>query len=90
MMNRVDKLKEALTKCENYYKKYPEWFPLKAIISQLNYLIDLENKETNDLVPLQNMKIGWIAVRELDGFEDKELIHLLCQIDYETKYIHRS
>lgn len=86
-MTRVDRLNDALIRCKVAYAKNPLLFPFQAIICQLEYLIDLEDGKTNDLSLLKNIKIGWIAVRELDGYEDDELINLLCKISRESEKI---
>lgn len=90
MINRHEKLITALVECEKAYKQNPQLFPFKSIIRQLKYLIDFEEGNTDDLEPLKNIKIGWIAVRELDGFGDKELIKLLCTISNDTDSIARE
>jgi hypothetical protein len=86
------RLIEAFMRCEAAYKKNPLLFPFKAIMHQIQYLIDLEQGKTKDLEPLKKIKIGWIAVRELDGFDDQELINLLCSIstEAEKKYYERG
>lgn len=85
MTKRLTKLVNAFSRCKLAYEKNPLLFPFEAIMHQLKYLIDLEEKKTKDIEPLKKIKIGWIAVRELDGYEDQELINLLCSISHETE-----
>ena len=80
MKERHPQLINALSRCKVAYKNNPLLFPFKPIISQLQHLIELEEGKTNDFEPLKKIKIGWIAVRELDGYEDQDLINLLCSI----------
>lgn len=81
----LDSLKDVLSRCEIALIREPDMIPLQWVIEQLKYLIDLEKGQTKDITKLRNIKIGWIAVRELDGFEDKELISLLCSISQQVE-----
>lgn len=85
MLNRHTIFLATLERCKIAYEKNPLLFPFKAIIQQLEYLIDLNDGKTNDLSLLKNIKIGWIAVRELDGYEDQQLIDMLCAISREAE-----
>lgn len=84
-MINIDQLNEALSRCKTAYKENPLFFPFKSIIHQLEYLIDLEEGKTKDLTLLRKIKIGWIAARELDGYENQELINMLCTISKEAE-----
>ena len=75
MMDRVKYFENTLIRCEKTLSQDPTIIPLKWIITQLKYLINLEKGNIKDFSELNNIKIGWIATRELDGFEDKDLIH---------------
>ena len=84
MMNRVKYFEDTLVRCELILKQDPAMIPLKWIINQLKYLIDLEKGSIKDYSGLDNIKIGWIATREMDGFEDTDLIHSFCVISNEV------
>ena len=83
-MSRVDYFKSTLKRCKNALAQNPEIIPLEWIIEQLNYLINIEKGWVNDYSRLAKIKIGWIAAREMDGYEDKELIQDLCLISEEV------
>ena len=85
MRKKKINLHEVLLRCKEVYKKNPLLFPFESIIYQLQYLIDLDEGRTKDLSLLKNIKIGWIAIRELDGYDDQELINLLCTISREAE-----
>lgn len=85
MMNRVKYFEETLARCELILQQDPNMIPLKWVINQLKYLIDLEKGNIKDCSGLDNIKIGWIATREMDGFEDTDLIHSLCVISNEAE-----
>jgi hypothetical protein len=86
MSNQNDKLAEALDKCKKAYHENPLLFPFEAIISQLEYLINLEKGKKVEYSSPAEINLGWIAVRELDGYDDEELINMLCSISrhYES------
>lgn len=90
MTKRHARLISAFLRCKAAYEKNPMLFPFEAIMKQLQYLIDLEEKKTNDFEALKKLKIGWIAVRELDGYEDQDLIDLLCSISLEAENIYNQ
>lgn len=83
-MNRIKYFEEALIRCEFALKQDSKMIPLEWIINQLRYLIDLEKGNNKDISRLNTIKIGWIAIREMDGYEDKDLIHSLCVISSEV------
>jgi len=83
-MNRIKYFEDTLSKCELALKHDPSMIPLEWIIDQLRYLIDIEKNSTKDYSKLDKIKIGWIATREMDGFNDKDLIHSLCIIANEV------
>jgi hypothetical protein len=83
-MNRIKYFEETLARCEFALKQDPTMIPLEWIINQLRYLVDLEKGNVKDFSGLDKIKIGWIAVREMDGYEDKDLIHSLCVISSEV------
>lgn len=84
-MNRVKYFEDTLLKCEAALEKDAAWIQLEWIISQIKYLIAFEKKNVEDFSQLDRIKIGWIAVREMDGYEDAELIHSLCVIAEEVE-----
>ncbi len=83
-MNRLKYFEDTLKRCESAFKAEPSIFPLEWIINQLRYLIDVEKGNISDFSELDKIKIGWIAVREMDGYEDKDLINALCVISEEA------
>ena len=85
LTEKYKRLLTALARCKDAYEKKPLYFSFESIISQLEYLLALEEGKTQDLTKLKSIKIGWIAVRELDGYEDQELIELLCLISVESE-----
>ncbi|HAU0369110.1 TPA: hypothetical protein JBF73_07825 [Legionella pneumophila] len=84
-MNRIKYFEDALIQCEQALRQQPEMIELEWIINQLQYLIDLEKGNISDFSTLKTVKIGWIAVREMDGYENKALIHKLCLISTEVE-----
>jgi hypothetical protein len=84
-MNRIKYFEQVVTRCELALKQEPNMIPLEWIIDQLQFLIGVEKGEINDLSKLNEIKIGWIAVREMDGFEDKDLIRSLCIVSNEVQ-----
>ena len=85
MMKDIVQLNDALLRCKEAYKENPLFFPFESIIRQLEYLINVEEGKTKDFAFLKKIKIGWIAVRELDGFEDQDLINMLCTISKKAE-----
>lgn len=84
-MNRLKYFEETLAKCESSFANDPKMFFFEMVIDQLKYLIDVEKGLTNDLSKLSQIKIGWIAIREMDGYEDEGLIQDLCKISAEAE-----
>ena len=84
MNHRLAYFKEILRRSEDALVNHPEMIPLEWVIDQLTYLIQLESGQTDDCSKLDKIKLGWIAVREMDGFEDDDLIQSLCQISEEA------
>lgn len=82
-MSRIECFKDALERSKAALNTAPFLFPFKATIEQLQYLIDVEEGKTQDFSRLKDLKIGWIAVRELDGYTDESLIEELCVISAE-------
>lgn len=89
-MKRVECFEDVKHRCESALKKDLSIIPLKWIINQLNYLIDLEKGLSVDVSYIEKIKIGWIAVRELDGFEDQQLVNDLCLISSEVEKIKKE
>ncbi len=88
-MNRSEYFNAALKKCEDAYLNDPTYLPLEWAINQLKKLISIQNE--NNISVLTSIKIGHIATREMDGYPDKELIHMLCIISNEVdKMIEES
>lgn len=83
-MNRVEYFEKILKNCEAALKRDPDMIPLQWIITQLKYLIDLDKGLNVDPSGLLKIKIGWIAVREMDGYTDRELIRSLCTVSSEV------
>jgi len=84
-MNRIKFFQDARMHCEDALSKSPDMLPLEWVIAQLNYLIDVEKGNIKDTSALLEIKIAWIAVREMDGYEDKDLIHKLCVVSDEVE-----
>lgn len=84
-MNRLKLFEETLLKCKASFAKDPDMFFFEPVIDQLEYLIDVEKGVTTDFAKLSKIKIGWIAIREMDGYEDRELIKTLCMISAEAE-----
>ncbi len=90
-MNRVEYFKNIRNKCQFTLKNDSALIPLEWIIKQLDYLIELEEgKGSADISNLENIKIGWIAVRELDGFKLDTLINELCIVSREVEVMKKE
>lgn len=50
--------------------KYGAHPPLESVIAQLQYLISLTDESTHDTSRLQDINIGLIAAREIEGSDD--------------------
>lgn len=85
MKNRLSLFKNTLSLCELEYEKNPMYFPLKFVIDQIKYLIDVEEGKDVDLRKLDDVKIGWIAAREFDGYANEALINSLHEISREVE-----
>lgn len=83
-MNRAEYFEDTLKRCEQVLKQDPAMIPLTWVIVQLKYLIDLERGNVKDFSGLDKIKIGWIATKEMDGYEDQDLIHALCVVSNEV------
>lgn len=90
MMNRIEYFKTVRNKCEFTLKNNSALIPLRWIIMQLDYLIELEEGLSEDISNLENIKIGWIAVRELDGFKLDDLINELCIVSEEVEIMKKE
>lgn len=84
-MNRIEYFEETLERCESALKQDTGLTPLEWIINQLKYLIAIEKGSVDDFSKLDKINIGWIAVREMDWYEDKDLIHSLCVVSSEAE-----
>jgi hypothetical protein len=82
-------LRKALETCELAYATFPLMYPFEPVIRELTFLIRKEMGlvSQDEMQAHRPVPIGWIAVRELDGYEDRALIQLLCKIScwYETQ-----
>ncbi len=85
MMKNITQLNKALSQCKKVYTENPLFYPFASIIRQLEYLINVEEGKTKDFALLKKIKIGWIAARGLDGYEDQKLINMLCTISKEAE-----
>lgn len=83
-MKRLERFECTLKKAELAYQKDKSYFPLEWIIRDLQYLINIEKGISKDVSLLPKIKIGHIAVREMDGFEDEDLINALSLVQKEA------
>jgi hypothetical protein len=79
-MNRLAQFEGLVARCENELIKRPGLCEFEMIITQLKYLIDLETGRSDDANKLPEITIGRIAVRGLDGYDNKDLISALCGV----------
>lgn len=64
-------------------------FPLESVITQLAYLIAVEEGTAKDLDPLQTMDLGQIAARDIEPV-DRDLADMLHSISAEVRRILAS
>lgn len=82
-MNRIELFQNALSASEDALARAPYMFTLNAVISQLEYLIDLERGE-GDPGKLGTINLGAIAARDIDTF-DANLANLLHDASAEAR-----
>ncbi len=90
MKNRVAYFEDLLKRCKEGLAQHPDMIPLTWIIDQLEYLINLELGINDDKSRLEKINIGWIAVRDMDGYEDEDLIESLCLISQEVNSMRQE
>jgi len=74
-MNRLQLLENSLKNIEKYFLMNPEVFVLDSVIYQIKLLIQITKEEIIvDQEIIKKLKLGWIYVRELDGFNENDLI----------------
>ncbi len=76
-MKRIDLFEKAIADAKQALSAAPYMFPLESVISQLQYLIDLEKEMVVDKSALLTVTIGQIAARDIDDFDPRlgELLH---------------
>jgi hypothetical protein len=79
-MRKSNNLEDTLTSVEVLAIKYPESIALKSIISQLKYLIDLNNRVCSDQSKLSAINIGVLAAREVEDMDHRiaEQLYLIA------------
>jgi hypothetical protein len=82
-MNRMALFEKALEKTEIALEKSPFMFPLKSVITQLEYLIQVEKGLADD-GRIDTIDIGQITGRDIENF-DEELANLLCEVFHEIR-----
>ncbi len=90
MKNRVEYFEGLLKRCKEGLTMHPEMIPLTWVIDELEYLINLERGISHDNARLEKINIGWIAVREMDGYQDEDLIESLCLISQEVNSMRQE
>lgn len=83
-MNRAELFQEALVMSQEKYMNNPDYIVLKAIITQLEYLIGVINGEEHDLSKLKTIIIGRMTVYDIDEW-DRELADILYLVAEEAK-----
>lgn len=79
-MRRIDLLNKALVMSEKKYKNNPNYFILKAVIAQLEYLSAVANGHTKDFSKLNTIIIGRMTAHDIDNWDPKlaEILHLVA------------
>ena len=83
-MNRIDLFEKALVDVRLAFAKAPHMFPLKSVIDQLEYLVDLEKGSAANIIDLETITIGQIAARDIDNF-DPALAELLHEVSAQVR-----
>ncbi|MDP1573692.1 MAG: immunity protein Tsi6 family protein [Coxiellaceae bacterium] len=83
-MDRKQLFVEALTVTKEKYKSNPDYFILQAIISQLEYLVNIINGSENDLSKLKSIIIGRMTAHDIDTW-DPRLAEILYSVSEEVK-----
>ena len=79
-MNRIELLNKALTMTKEKIKDNPDYFLLKAIIAQLEYLSAVATGVTSDLSKLNTIIIGRMTAYDIDNWDPylAEILHLVA------------
>jgi hypothetical protein len=84
MTGKADLFEKALASSRKALERAPYMFPLKSVIAQLQYLIDLSNGKISDKAELETINIGQIAARDIETF-DPALAELLHDVSAEVR-----
>lgn len=84
MNKRIKLFEEALTKSRAAFEQAPYMFPLESVITQIQYLIDVESGKSVDRSRLATISVGQIAARDIDNF-DESLAELLHEVSAEAR-----
>lgn len=71
MLGRSSLFNKALTACGDLRARHPDNVTIKSIISQLNYLMDLDAGRTRDRSRLDTVVIGVLARCEIEHLDSK-------------------
>ena len=80
---RIKLFTSALEESRALLSAYPFMFPLESVITQLDYLVDVENGKA-ERTELNAIRIGQIAARDIENLSP-DLAALLHKISAETK-----
>lgn len=83
-MNRLDTFKNAMAGMTRLQARYPNDPAVDSIVTQLDYLIDLEVGNRNDREGLNDIIIGVLAVREIEPL-DQNIAETLYKVVEEVE-----
>jgi len=88
-MNHLQLFRSAKKKTEAALDRAPHMFPLESVISQLDYLISVEEGEESDRGPLATINLGQIAAHYLENF-DRELAETLFRVSAAARQMNEK
>ena len=91
-MNRIELLEKALKLSREKYQGNPNYFVLKAIINQLEYLTNIANGREYDLSKLDSIIIGRMTAQDIDNWDPQlaEILHLVSAEAKKMNLEHRK
>jgi Tsi6 len=84
MMHRTSLFEKTLSCAKLALERAPYMFPLESVISQLQYLLDLDSGKETDRKGLATLSIGQIAAHDIDS-SDPSLAELLHDVAAQAR-----
>jgi hypothetical protein len=69
-MTRLEIFKTAQAQTNSLRSRYPDDTAVQSIITQLDYLIELEERKRNDRERLNDIILGVLTVREIEPLDE--------------------